>query len=415
MGFSGNFNFAFRKSGSYYSIRAGTVPQEITLSVPDSNFNIQKFEKIAVIVYARAKRADGGTTSWQIEYRATDFDASSSGGVTTVTLSKHSTGGGGATSSKYVSYTTRVEFKALFLRCALPNGVYYNFDNVLAGATDFAIDIPLTWTGGNENLEKPAFLDQSSDIRVWSVPEFDKPVYSSKIFANQKMVTLPIIANGSEILRLKAKQGYNGTLTDVISKYNQNCSLNRFVPVILTNGALKSSISSEYDEDEDGHVSVTTTVPDKITLGPLNEHGSSDPYYYSGGNLYYKTTVFYRDLSGYETVSVKYNFTSFDSSTRKIVFSLDTSSYTPTRKLDMMHSPGDVLTVLTGLSFKLSSFYGEQTTSPESDMVILKKGKLYTSTDVTVPTFLILNYTAPASFQSLMAWNGRNGNRSKVY
>lgn len=412
MSFSGNFNFIFKKYSIYYTIYPGSVPSSINLSIPNSDFNIQKFVKLAVRVKMTAKRQDGGIATSYVEYRQTEFDNSSTGGVTSITLSKHSTNNSSASTSKFVSCATEVTISAWFLRCGLPNGYYYNFDN-MENTIAFTTDIPLTWTGGAEEFRRRAFLEQKSNIRIWSVPEYNLPVYTSEIFANQKMVTLPIIANGQNSLRLKAV--HNGTLTDVISKYNQNDALNRFVPVILTNGGLKTVVSSEYNEYEEGEISVTTTVPDKITLGPLNENGNDNPYYYDWGELYYKTIVFDPYFDGYETVSVKYNFTSFDSSTRKIVFSLDTSSYTPTTEGILLHDPGDVLTILTGLSFKLRSFYGQTVTSPMSNMVILMEGKLYTSIDTTSPTFRTLNYTAPASFQALMAWEGRSGYRSKVY
>lgn len=414
MSFSGNFNFIFKKYSIYYAIYPGSIPSSITLSIPNSDFNIQKFVKLGVKVQMTAKMQGGGVATAYVEYRQTDFDNSSAGGVTAITLTKHSTGNSIASRNQFVSYATKVTFFANFLRCGLPNGYYYNFDNT-ENTIVFTTDIPLTWSGGAEEFRRRAFLDQKSDIRIWSVPEYNLPVYTSEIFANQKMVTLPIIANGQNILRLKAKPGYNGTLTDVISKYNQNDALNRFVPVILTNGGLKSIVSSEYNEYEEGEISVTTEVPSKITLGPLNENGNDNPYYYDWGELYYKTVVFDPYFNRYETVSVKYNFTSFDSSTRKIVFSLDTSSYTPTTEGILLHDPGDVLTILTGLSFKLRSFYEQTVTSPMSNMTILMEGKLYTSMDVTSPTFKTLNYTAPASFQALMAWEGRSGARSKVY
>ena len=393
-------------------------PSSITISSP--GFNIQSFLSLEVRVQLEVKNENGAKRQMFVSYGASDFDASNSGGVSSIPLNYESRSAYNI-QGRIASYQTQIRVIAHFLRVGpIDTYYYYNLDK-LDYTTDFTEKIPLTLATNrlkNVNLT----LGTTSNIRFWSLPEYsgtlsqyEVPIYTSEIYANQKMVALPIIANGSEILRLKAKQGYNGTLTDVISKYNQNSLRNRFVPLNLSQ-ACNSIITNHFDENENGHITVSwNSLPDVIKLGPLADNGSSNPYYYDWGELYYKTVVFQEGFYGSFTATIKYNYSSYDSTTRTITFTLEPNSWSPVTWDSYDVWPGVTLTILTGISFKVRSFYGNTVTSPESNMLVLEKGTLVTNDDGITPTSVTLSRSSPLTFTGQMAWEGRTGARSKVY
>jgi hypothetical protein len=393
-------------------------PSSITISAP--GFNIQSFLSFEVRIQLEVKSEDGGKWQMFTSYRAFNFDASNSGGVSSITLNRKEHTNFNI-QGRIASYQTQIRVLANFLRVGpIDTYYYYNLDK-LDNTIDFTERIPLTLATGD--LKTVNFtLGQTSNIRFWSLPEYsgtlakyDVPIYTSEIFANQVAVSLPIIANGSEILRLKAKQGYNGTLTDVISKYNQNSLRNRFVPLNLSQSC-RSIITNEFDENENGHITVSWgSLPDVIKLGPLADNGTSNPYYYDWGELYYKTVVFNDGFYSSFTATIKYNYSSFDSTTRTITFTIVPNSWSPVTWDSYDVCPGETLTILTGISFKVRSFYGNTVTSPESNMLVLKKGILVTNEDGLTPTSTVLEKGSPLDFRGQMAWEGRDGYRSKVY
>lgn len=392
-------------------------PSSITISSPD--FNIQSFTYLEIQIQMEVKNEEGTTWTQSIAYYDSNFDASNSGGVTSVTL-PYRWKNDYNTTGRIASYQTKIHIFSRFLRVGPIDTYYYNSD-LVNNSIYFTEKIPLTLaTGNTKNVNLT--LGATSNIRFWSLPEYsgtlsqyEVPIYTSEIFANKKAVALPIIANGSEILRLKAKQGYNGTLTDVISKYNQNSLRNRFVPLNLSH-ACRSTITNDFDEYENGRITVSwNSLPDVIKLGPLADNGSENPYYYDWGELYYKTVVLSQAMGNAFTATIKYNYSSYDSTTRTITFTLEPNSWSPVEWETYDVMPGETLSILTGISFKVRSFYGNTVTSPESNMLVLEKGTLITNDDGMTPTNVVVTRSSPLVFTGQMAWEGRTGARSKVY
>ena len=410
--------FDIKQNASNIQFLNRVFPQNITIS--SSGFNIQSFLNLEVRIQYEVKNEAGSTWKMFFSYGASKFDASNSGGVNSLTLGLQSYSIYNIV-GRIASYKTQIRILGDFLRFGpIDTYYYYNLDR-LDNTIDFTEKIPLTLATGhlkNVNLT----LGQTSNIRFWSLPEYsgtlsqyEVPIYTSEIFANQIAVSLPVVANGSQILRLKCKQGYNGALTDVISKYNQNSLRNRFVPLELSQSC-GSIITNEFDEDENGHITVGwNSLPNVIKLGPLADNGTTNPYYYDWGELYYKTVVFNEGFYGHFTATIKYNYSSFDSTTRTITFTIEPNSWSPVTWDSYDAWPGETLTILTGISFKLRSFYGQTVTSPESNMVVLKQGILVTNDDGLTPTSTVLEKGSPLNFRAQMAWEGRSGARSKVY